>query len=147
MTDHEQFMSRAIAVAGNNPSAPFGAILVEIDSQTIVAEGFNRTRDNPLLHGEIDVMNRYAESGDGNWRGLQLYTTAEPCCMCQAAIIWAGISKVVFGTSIGTLTSLGWRQFQLSAQQVTDASFSDCEIIGGILEAECDEIFRKARGS
>ena len=91
MTDHEQFMSRAIAVASNNPSAPFGAHLVEIESQKIVAEGFNRTRDNPLLHGEMDVIHRFAESGGSNWSGLRLYTTAEPCCMCQAAIVWAGI--------------------------------------------------------
>ena len=31
---------------------------------------------------------------------LVLYTTAEPCPMCQGAISWSGIGTVVSGTSI-----------------------------------------------
>lgn len=31
------------------------------------------------------------------------YTTAEPCPMCQAAILWSGIGTVVLGSSIRSL--------------------------------------------
>lgn len=142
--DYDQFMRLAIEIAKQNPKAPFGAVLVDTDSEEAVATGLNQSATNPLLHGEIVTINNYAESGPQNWNNLTLFTTAEPCCMCQAAIIWAGIPKVVFGTSIVTLTGLGWRQFSLSAQQVTDAApFSSCQLIGGVLREESDLLFVK----
>jgi tRNA(adenine34) deaminase len=39
--------------------------------------------------------------------GLVLYTTAESCPMCQAAILWSGIGTVVFGSSIRFLQQQG----------------------------------------
>ena len=66
--------------------------------------------------------------------------------MCQAAIVWAGIPEVIFGTSIASLTQFGWRQFELTAEQVVaHAKFAACQISGGFLAEECDELFRAAR--
>ena len=143
---HEMFMRRAIELARGNPGAPFAAILVERDSGAIVAEGINRHTENPTWHGEIDVINRCAARDHAvDWARLRLYTTAEPCCMCQGAILWAGIPEVVFGTSIRTLQRLGWRQIELTAEDVTRrTAFAQCRLIGGVLEAECDELFRRA---
>jgi tRNA(Arg) A34 adenosine deaminase TadA len=36
----------------------------------------------------------------------------------QSAIGWAGITRVVYGTSIPTLTSFGWHQIQIRAAEV-----------------------------
>ena len=142
--DYDQFMRLAIEIAEQNPKAPFGAVLVDTDTEEAVATGINQSASNPLLHGEIVAINNYAAKGTQNWNKLTLFTTAEPCCMCQAAIIWAGIPKVVFATSVATLTELGWRQFSLSAQQVTDAAtFSNCELIGSVLSEETDQLFVK----
>ena len=145
---HEPYMKRAIEIASGNPHAPFAALLVDIDTGEIVAEGLNRGELNPTWHGEIDAINRYAaENPDARWSRLRLYTTAEPCCMCQGAVLWAGISEVVFGTSIVTLKRLGWRQIDLLAAEVTRRTpFSRCKLTGGVLEAECDELFRAAEG-
>jgi tRNA(Arg) A34 adenosine deaminase TadA len=143
---HEMFMRRAIELARGNPAAPFAAILVERDTNRIVAEGINRHTENPTWHGEIDVINRCAGRDRAvDWARLRLYTTAEPCCMCQGAILWAGIPEVVFGTSIRTLQRFGWKQIELTAEEVTRrAGFTQCRLIGGVLEAECDELFRRA---
>ena len=140
-------MQRAIETARrNNPRAPFGSILVDSATNEVVAEGFNRSRSNPILHGEIDVINCYAANEMNHWSRLRLYTTAEPCCMCQAAIIWARIPEVVFGTSIATLTRLGWRQFELTAAVVASkARFTRCDIRGGVLEDGCDQLFKRAK--
>lgn len=65
--------------------------------------------------------------------------------MCQAAALWSGIEKVVFGTSIRTLQRLGWRQIDILAEEVIRRSSAwTCTVIGGILERECDALFEKA---
>jgi len=144
--EHETFMRRAIELARGNPAAPFAAILVERDMGAIVAEGINRHTENPTWHGEIDVINRYATQDRAvAWERLRLYTTAEPCCMCQGAISWTGIPEVVYGTSIRTLQQLGWRQIDITANEVAGRTrFTQCRLIGGVLEAACDELFRRA---
>ncbi len=145
MLDFSLMMQRAIDVAKQNANAPFGCVLYDFERSEIAAEGVNAAKTNPILHGEMAAISNYAATGIQRWDKLWLYTTAEPCCMCQAAIVWAGIPKVVFGTSIATLAALGWSQFELTAQQLVDRTpFAECEIIGGVLERECDELFRQA---
>jgi tRNA(Arg) A34 adenosine deaminase TadA len=145
--DHEQQMRRALDLARNNSRFPFGAVLVEMATGNVVAEGYNRSDDNPCWHGEIDVINRCAARHPGiDWSGLRLYTTAEPCCMCQGAILWAGIAEVVFGTSIRTLQQMGWNQIDILSEEVVQrAPFGRCAIVGGVLESECDALFLSAR--
>ena len=146
---HERFMRRAVSLAAANLSAPFAAVVVDVGTNEILVEGINRHRENPTLHGEIDAINRCAALGRAvNWAGLRLYTTAEPCCMCQGAILWAGIPEVVFGTSIRTLKQLGWKQIDIPAEEVARRTpFVQCRLIGGVLEAECDQLFRRAVGT
>ncbi len=145
--DHAVYMRKAIALTVNVPTLPFGAVIVNRDSGEIVAEGWNRSEENPTWHGEIDAINRLV-AGGGEMDGSQLvlYTTAEPCPMCQGAILWAGIGMVVFGTSISFLIQNRWRQIDISADEVVRRSEKwQCEIIGGVLESECNELFLNAR--
>ena len=94
--DHATFMRRAIAQAQEVPLLPFGAVLVRGATGQVLAEGHNRTAASPTFHGEIDVINRLAaDQTKVDWDSLVLYTTAEPCPMCQSAIAWAGIPWVV----------------------------------------------------
>jgi tRNA(Arg) A34 adenosine deaminase TadA len=108
-----------------------------------VAEGRNRSGDSPIWHGETDAIHRCAVAHPGiDWSSLTLYSTAEPCPMCQSAVLWAGISRVVFGTSIRTLQSRGWWQIDIPAEEVTRRTpFRECVILGGVLESECDALF------
>ena len=142
----EAFMRRAIEVARGNPACPFGAVLVDADTLEVVCEGLNRTQASPVRHGEIEAIERCAvERSAVEWSRLWLYTTAEPCCMCQGAILWAGIRRVIFGTSIETLQKLGWRQIEIPAAEVIHrAPQVQCELIGAVLERECDDLFRAA---
>lgn len=146
MNGHELYMRRAIALAANAPDLPFGAVIVDGDDGTILAEGWNKTPLNPMWHGEVDAINQLASSGAGvEGKSLVLYTTAEPCPMCQAAVLWSGIEKVVFGTSIRTLQRLGWRQIDILAEEVARRSPAwNCTVIGGVLERDCDALFEKA---
>jgi tRNA(adenine34) deaminase len=141
--DHERFMRRAIALTANCPDLPFGAVIVRADTGEVVAEGWNRSGINPTWHGEIDAINRLAASGRSkNSSELVLFTTAEPCPMCMAAVLWTGIGTVEFGASIRYLQQQGWRQIDIRAEDVVRRSPGwACSVVGGVLEQECKTLF------
>ena len=144
--DHERFMRRAISLTANVPDLPFGAVIVNRDSGKMVAEGWNKSPINPTWHGEIDAINQLVLSDLGiDGTKLVLYTTAEPCPMCQGAILWSGIETVIFGTSIRFLQKIGWRQIDILAEEVVRRSPTwRCTLIGGVLEQECNALFLAA---
>jgi tRNA(Arg) A34 adenosine deaminase TadA len=141
----ERLMRRAIELAGNTPRLPFGAVIVRAETNEILVEGWNRSAESPIWHGEMDALHRCALAHPGvEWTRLTLYTTAEPCPMCQSAILWAGVGRVVFGTSIRYLQSRGWRQIDIVADEVTRRTpFRRCVVVGGVLEAECNALFER----
>lgn len=144
--DHDAFMQCAIELAQENPKAPFGCVLVDQLTGKVVATGINQSSTNPTLHGEIAAINNYSQRTNTAWRQLTLYTTAEPCCMCQGAILWSGIREVVFGTSIAQLMDLGWRQIDLPAQEVVNRSWDrDVVIVAGVRAAESTQLFVAAK--
>jgi tRNA(Arg) A34 adenosine deaminase TadA len=143
--EDENHMRRAIRLAENNPKYPFAAVLVDQEGK-IVGEGWNRSVHNPTWHGEMDAINKCAAAHPKiDWTRLTLYTTAEPCAMCQGAVAWAGISRVVFGSSIPFLKSLDWWAIDIRAEEVARlAAFRKCVVVGGVLEEECNKLFRAA---
>jgi tRNA(Arg) A34 adenosine deaminase TadA len=145
--DHERYMRRVIELAAQVPDLPFGAAIVNRDTGRILAEGWNKSSFNPTWHGEIDAINALvASKSKSNGSRLILYTTAEPCPMCQGAILWAGIETVVFGTSIRSLQKMGWRKIDIRAEVVIRRSPAwKCRISGGVLEQECDALFALAK--
>jgi tRNA(adenine34) deaminase len=142
----EYFMRKAMAQALKVPEFPFGAVIVRRDTREIVAEGFNQSAINPTFHGEMVAINRCAELHyPADWSEFDLYTTAEPCAMCQSAIEWAGIACVYYGTSIPYLQKLNWWQINIRASEViAQTAFRKSRIVGGILEAECNALFDNA---
>lgn len=143
MLDHERHMRRAIEVARRNPDAPFGAVIMDDDSGELLAEGLNAGEKNPVWHGELAAIMGCAEAHpEADWSRMSLYTTAEPCPMCSTAILWAGIPRVVYGTSVGTLNGLGFPKLDLSIQEISRrASLGEPEVIAGVLKDECDALF------
>ena len=140
---HEKYMSRAIEIACGNPDAPFGCVIVGEETGEVVAEGLNDAEKSPVLHGETDAVIRLFEDDPrADTSGLVLYTTAEPCPMCSGAILWSGIPRVVYGTSIETLKSLGLPHIDLPCEEVASrTSFGSFAVEGGVLERECDALF------
>lgn len=143
--DHERYMRRAIDVARGNPDAPFGCVIVDGESGEIIAEGLNDADRSPILHGETAaVMNLFDERPGVDTSGLVLYTTAEPCPMCSGAILWSGIPSVVLGTRLKTLQRLGRPLIDLGCEEVSRrASFDGFEVVYGVLEDECDDLFEE----
>jgi tRNA(Arg) A34 adenosine deaminase TadA len=146
---HERYMALALdrleADHAENPPGPFAALIVNRHTGEIVCEGRNRYRDSPTFHGEIVAINACAQVIPRvEWPDLALYTTAEPCPMCMAAIVWTRIPEVVYGTSVDDLIKLGVNQFRLDSPTVAAAApFYSGRIIGGVLKERTDPIYQR----
>jgi tRNA(adenine34) deaminase len=61
-------------------------------------------------------------------------------------IVWAGIGGVVYGSSITALAEADIPQIMIDASVVRDtAPFYRGQIMGGVLRAETDTLFRNRR--
>ena len=143
--NHEHFMKQAL-VEAKKGDLPYGAVIVK-DGE-IVIRGYNtaQTDSDVSAHGEINALKtftkKYGYSLDA-LSGYTLYTTCEPCPMCAAACVWAGVSQVVFGASTQQLLDLGTKQIDIPCDMVGKKGFTKMEVIGGVLADECLELFRQ----
>jgi tRNA(Arg) A34 adenosine deaminase TadA len=65
--------------------------------------------------------------------------------MCQGAVAWSGIQRVVFGSSIPFLKSLNWWAIDIRAAELSRlAAFRKCSVVGGVLEEDCNKLFHAA---
>jgi len=109
-------------------------------------EAVNNVKKSPTFHSEIVAINECAEKHTTvDWKSLTLYSTAEPCTMCQSAIYWASIGTVVYGTPIPLLIELFGLEINIRAEEVASRAPTSCQIIGGVLQAECDALFLRAK--
>ncbi|MGW0707085.1 nucleoside deaminase [Streptomyces sp. NPDC002643] len=146
--DHERFMWLAIEQARGNPYYPFGAVIVRSRTGEVLAGGFNASADNPMLHGEVVAMNDYlARHGNEGWEESTLYTTGEPCSMCMSAMVWAGLPRVVWASSVEEIRRTGIGQISLSARQVAAAArslYTPELLLGGVLADRTNRLFEEA---
>ena len=140
---HDHFMRRALReaeLALAEDEVPVGAVIVR-DGEVIASarNGREQLRD-PTAHAEMVAITQ-AAAALGSWRldGCSLYVTLEPCPMCAGAILQARIPTVIYGAldaKAGAVQSL----FKL----LSDARLNHrCEIVTGVLAAECGEILTR----
>lgn len=141
---HERYMTMIIDGI-DNKKAPFTASIVNNDSGEVICHGQNHGSDNPIYHGEMDALIRCGRKYPGmDWRKMTIYTTGEPCPMCMSSIIWCGIPRVVYATSIKTLTNIGLDQIGLDSSTVAGAApFYNGEIVAGVSAERTDKIFEE----
>lgn len=93
---------------------PFGAIIVDRDTDKVIATGVNlvTTHNLSCAHAEMVAISmaqqnlecfRLSDRGD-----FQLVTSCEPCAMCFGAIPWSGVSKVICGASKEDAEAVGF---------------------------------------
>jgi len=116
-------------VTGGNPQV--GCVLVDADG-TVVAEGWHR--GSGTAHAEIDALAKVDDAS-----GLTAVVTLEPCNHtgrtgpCSAALIAAGVSRVVYAVSDPGARSAG------GAERLRDAGVT---VSGGVLRAEVSDFIR-----
>ena len=98
-----EFMKRAIELSiesVNRGGGPFGCVVVKNDK--IISEGSNKVTasNDPTAHGEIVAIREACRQVNNfSLKGLELYSTCEPCPMCLSAIYWARIDKIYYANT------------------------------------------------
>ena len=118
---------------------PIGAVILRGDE--LLAAGHNQTvaRRDPTAHAELVVIREaLLATGTDRLPNATLYVTLEPCAQCAGAMVLAKVGRVVFGAwdpkagMVGSLYDL-LRHPRLNHRP---------EVVGGVLEAECQSILR-----
>ncbi|MFG1477292.1 nucleoside deaminase [Xanthobacter sp. V4C-4] len=141
--EDEGLMREAIALAQTS-DFPFGAIIARDGEVLARGPNLGKRLADPTAHAEMVAIRRFiATRPPDELRGATLYTSAEPCPMCIGAIIWSGLSRVVFGASVDDLAPrIG--PIALSAREVAQRTpFARVAFTGGVLRAEALALFER----
>ncbi|MFG3049675.1 nucleoside deaminase [Kitasatospora sp. NPDC048239] len=109
--DADTLLRRAIALAAKaraSGNPPFGSLLAGPDG-TVLAEDCNTTlTDRDITaHPELKLARWAARELDpATAAQTTLYTSCEPCTMCEAVIRQAGLHRVVFALSAQQLLDI-----------------------------------------
>ncbi len=143
--NHEYFMRLALKEAEKALAAgefPVGCILVH--HNRIVARGARRAsrtgRRNELDHAELIALRRLADHEPAvSPPGISLYCTMEPCLMCLAALMLAGIGTIVYAYQdvMGAGTGLDFETLPPLYRQRRP------RIIGGVLRRASLQLFQE----
>ncbi|MFD4468860.1 nucleoside deaminase [Rhodococcus sp. NPDC058505] len=144
-------LRRAIALAvetGDAGNRPFGAVIVDA-AGAVVSEGANSvaTSGDVTGHAELDaITTACAEGNTERMAGAVVYASGEPCPMCAAAMVWAGVRRVVFGaaaTQFGAILADEGPRFALGCADVVGSAGVGIEVSGPHLDDEALEPFRR----
>lgn len=122
---------------------PFGAVIVRDGVVTARGRNLGRTTGDPTAHGEMVAIRRAVADRDAQaLRGATLYTSGEPCAMCMGAILWCGISRLVFAASMTQLATKIDQIMVTSREIAAKAKFDPIVIVGGVLAEEAMQLFQ-----
>jgi tRNA(adenine34) deaminase len=111
---------------------PVGAVVVRGEELLATAGNMERAVHDATAHAEILAMRAAGRKlGSHKLRGCTVYTTLEPCPMCEAAMLQAEVSRVVSGGR-----TFGW---------IRKVRFNPAALAkeGPIMDQECRGIFRQ----
>jgi guanine deaminase len=139
------FMRRAIdEVLAHLPAiegGPFGACLVRGDEVLAVAHNTVLKDQDPTCHGETNAIRLAARKLQSyDLSGCEIYSTTEPCPMCFAAIHWARIGRLIYGTTIIEVARLGFNELTIGSRQMQALGQSPVAINPGFLADECRQL-------
>lgn len=108
-------LREAVRLAAENAEAgghPFGALVVR--DGTVLATGVNTTQADadPTAHAEVAAIRAASRTlGTIDLTGATVVSSCEPCPLCRAAALLAGIERIVYAAPKETAARAG---FELS---------------------------------
>jgi tRNA(Arg) A34 adenosine deaminase TadA len=136
----------ALSFATASP-VPYGADIVNTKTGELLMRGLNAVgpEHDPSAHAELRTIRlACAKLKSPSLKGYTLYTTCEPCAMCMACILWAGLDRVVYGATIADASRFG-NQIQIPAAEVARRGDMKCVVDGPVEEAACLALFTDPR--
>jgi tRNA(Arg) A34 adenosine deaminase TadA len=128
----------------NTPTpVPFGALIVETRTGAPLIRGLNAVakENDPSSHAELRTVRLACKKlKSRSLAGYTMYSTCEPCPMCMANALWAGLDGVVFGATIDDASHY-CRQIYVPAREVARRSDMRCVVKGPVMRELCVTLF------
>ena len=140
----EVFMKLAIEEARKSQT-PFGAVIVK-DEQVVERSGNTVQPDNdPTCHAEVNAIRKMTQRlGNPSVSGdYVLYTTCEPCAMCAATCVWAGIRTVVYGVGVDDFEDSNPNVISLRCKDIFEKAPDEYTVKSGLLRDECMQLHKE----
>lgn len=122
---------------------PYGAVIVK--DGKIVAESGNTVQpdSDPSAHAEVNAMRKLTQQvGEAMLDGdYILYSTCEPCTMCAATAVWAGMSKIVYGVGADDFDE-NPNVIELRCSEVIGKAPKEIAIESGLLKDDCKKLHK-----
>jgi tRNA(Arg) A34 adenosine deaminase TadA len=122
---------------------PFGADIVHTKTGERLMRAHNAVgkEHDPSAHAEVRTVRLACKKLKGfSLKGYTMYTTCEPCPMCMANALWAGLDRVVYGATIADANRF-CKQIQIPATEVAKRSDMICVVDGPVEQALCLTLF------
>jgi tRNA(Arg) A34 adenosine deaminase TadA len=122
---------------------PFGADILHTKTGERLMRAFNAVgkEHDPSSHAEVRTVRLACKKLKGwSLKGYTMYTTCEPCPMCMANALWAGLDRVVYGATIADANRF-CKQIQIPATEVAERSDMICVVDGPIEQELCLTLF------
>lgn len=136
MTDKE-YMQIAIDISKTS-RYPYGAIVVRDDK--IIgrsdAGGFGDCLNSLFSHAELAAIENATTTLYGGLVGATLYASCEPCPMCMGAILYEGISKLVYACTLKDSIKYNCKEVLVPCEKIASLSGKTIEIIPNLLREE-----------
>lgn len=120
-TTLEDFMDLAIEEALTSlrtGNSGFGALILRNGRTIARAHDTDTTDGDPTAHAELKAIRSAAATLGKDLSSCVLVSTHEPCPMCAAAALWAGIREIAFGYPIAEAIGQGRKRIDLSVQEI-----------------------------
>ena len=140
MAELVRFTARTLETAS---PVPFGALIVDSATGELLMRAVNAVRreNDPSSHAELRTVRKATRKlKRTSLKGYTLYTTCEPCPMCMANALWAGLDRVVYGATIADANK-HCRQIRIPAKEVARRSDMPCIVDGPVLRNNCYKLF------
>lgn len=133
-------MAAAIAQAKASDT-PYGAVIVKAGEIVAAAGNTVQPDSDPSAHAEVNAMRQLtAKAGEAMLDGdYVLYSTCEPCAMCAAMAVWAGIRKIVYGVGADDFDE-NPNVIELRCTEVIGKAPKEIAIEAGLLKDECKKL-------
>lgn len=134
---------RGIAVG----QTPFGACIVREGEIVIATHNHVWLTTDITAHAEVHAIRGACRSLNTiKLSECDIYSTTEPCPMCFSAIHWAGMRRIIYGTSIADAKAFGFSELEVSNFKMKEIGGSPVLIETDFMRGACLDLFKEWQG-
>ncbi|HYN56556.1 MAG TPA: nucleoside deaminase [Motilibacterales bacterium] len=152
LTDRVEFVLQlATQNIDHGTGGPFAAAIVEQESGRLLSVGVNRVvpEHSSLAHAEVLAIG-LAQAALGTYDlgrpghpHLQLVSSSQMCAMCLGAVVWSGVSEVVYSTTTAdVIATVGFDEGPTPPDYAQQLANRGITVVPGVMRDEGLHVLR-----